>query len=125
MPPEEVESLLSRLAGLAKAPGHVIDLYERQVTRCKSPQDRLRALARAAQVAAEHDALDRARQFFDISLGGGVQEETLTVLEDIARLADVGRDGKVISIEARGRGLHRELEKLFGPAEAAEAEAGE
>jgi len=97
VPPEEVESLLSRLAGLAKAPGHVIDLYERQVTRCKSPQDRLRALARAAQVAAEHDALDRARQFFDISLGGGVQEETLTVLEDIARLADVGRDGKLLT----------------------------
>ncbi len=97
VPPEEVESLLSRLAALAKAPGHVIDLYERQVTRCKSPQDRLRALARAAQVAAEHDALDRARQFFDISLGGGVQEETLTVLEDIARIADVGRDGKVLT----------------------------
>jgi thiol-disulfide isomerase/thioredoxin len=40
-------------------------------------------------------------------------------------MALVGRDGKVISIEARGRDLHRELEKLFGPAEAAEAEAGE
>jgi hypothetical protein len=97
VPPEDVEPLLARLAQLAKAPGHVIDLYERQVTRCKSPQDRLRALARAAQVASEHDALDRARQFFDISLGGGVQEETLTVLEDIARQADLGRDGKILT----------------------------
>lgn len=110
VPPEEVEPLLTRLAELAKAPGHVIDLYERQVTRCKSPLDRLRALARAAQVAAEHDAFDRARQFFDIALGGGVQEETLTVLEDIARQADVGRDGKLLtktlaqSLAAGGQG---------------------
>src|SRR5690606_37427198 len=51
--PEDVEPLLTRLARLAKAPGHIIDLYERQVTRCKSPADRLRALARAAEVAAE------------------------------------------------------------------------
>src|SRR5690606_35964911 len=95
--PEDVEPLLTRLARLAKAPGHIIDLYERQVTRCKSPADRLRALARAAEVAAEHDALDRARQFFDISLAGGVQEETLSVLEDIARQADVERGDKLLT----------------------------
>src|SRR5690606_12324635 len=95
--PQDVEPLLARLAVLAKAPGHVIDLYERQVTRCKSPADRLRALARAAQIAAERDALDRARQFFDISLAGGVQEETLSILEDIARQADEKREGKLLT----------------------------
>ncbi len=89
--PEDVEPLLARVAKIAKAPGHIIDLYERQVTRCKAPADRLKALARAAQIAAENDALDRTRAFFDLALGGGVQEDTLTVLEDIAREADSAR----------------------------------
>jgi hypothetical protein len=93
--PEDVEGLLERLAALAKAPGHIIDIYERQVTRCKSPTDRLRALARAAHVAASHDSLERARQFFDIALGGGVQEETLAVLEDVAREADADGEKKL------------------------------
>lgn len=95
--PEDVEPLLARLAKLAKAPGHIIDLYERQVTRCKAPNDRLRALARAAQVAAEHDAMDRARQFFDIALAGGVQEETLSSLEQIARDADALSDSHILT----------------------------
>ncbi len=86
--PDDVEPLLARLSQLAPAPGHVVDLYERQVVRCKAPADRLNALARAAQVAADHDALDRARAFFDLALSGGVQEETLEKLEDVARTAD-------------------------------------
>ena len=42
----------SRLAAIAEKPNDVVDLYERQITRCKAPVDRVRALARAAQVAA-------------------------------------------------------------------------
>src|SRR5262249_10300574 len=76
VPPGEVESLLSRLAALTQAPGHVIDLYERQVGRCRAPADRLVALARAAQVAAERGANDRARSFFELALSGGVQQAT-------------------------------------------------
>ncbi|HEX9619875.1 MAG TPA: hypothetical protein VF989_07060 [Polyangiaceae bacterium] len=91
--PDEVEPLLQRLAKLAAEPAQVTDLYERQVTRCKAPADRLRALGRAAQVAAENSALDRARRFFDIALGGGVQEETLGVLEDMARETDLNAGG--------------------------------
>lgn len=86
--PSDVEPLLERLSKLVTAPGHVIDLYERQVTRCKAPVDRLRALARAAQVAAQHGSLERARGFFDIALGGGAQEETLETLERVATEAD-------------------------------------
>jgi Tfp pilus assembly protein PilF len=86
--PDEVELLLKRLSEISSSPSHIIDLYERQVTRCKNPNDRLRALARAAQVAASHNSLDRARAFFDISLGGGIQDETLSILEEVARGAD-------------------------------------
>ncbi|NRA33069.1 MAG: hypothetical protein HRU17_06975 [Polyangiaceae bacterium] len=93
-PPEEVEPLLVRLAALVKAPGHVIDVYERQVTRCKAPEDRLNALGRAAQIAADKDALDRAREFFDLAIQGGVQEETLAVLEAIAKETDQLSDNK-------------------------------
>lgn len=89
--PADVEALLDRLGKLAVAPGHVIDLYERQIVRCKAPADRLNALARAAEVAADHQALDRARGFFDLSLGAGVQEDTLAALEDVSRSADQRR----------------------------------
>ncbi|MCC6555218.1 MAG: hypothetical protein IT372_19825 [Polyangiaceae bacterium] len=86
--PAEVEPLLARLAALTQAPGHIIDLYERQVSRCRLPADRLAALARAAQVAAERGANDRARSFFELALGGGVQEETIGALERAAALGD-------------------------------------
>ncbi|MBN2191463.1 MAG: hypothetical protein JW751_01500, partial [Polyangiaceae bacterium] len=83
--PDEVEPLLQRLATLATTPTQHVDLYERQVTRCKAPADRLRALGRAAQVACEKQELDRCRAFLDIALGGGVQEETLELLVGMAR----------------------------------------
>ena len=88
VPSAEVDPLLARLAALTQAPGHIIDLYERQVGRCRVPADRLAALARAAQIAAERGANDRARSFFELALGGGVQEETLGALEAAARLGD-------------------------------------
>lgn len=99
--PGDVEPLLERLGRLAFAAGHVIDLYERQIVRCKAPGDRLNALARAAEVAADHDALDRARGFFDLTLGAGVQEDTLEALEDVARTSDHRRgDSKLTGILA-------------------------
>jgi cytochrome c-type biogenesis protein CcmH/NrfG len=86
--PVDVEPLLQRLADLAKDHQLIMGLYERQVTRCKLPQDRLMALGRAAQIAAEFSAMDRAREFFDIALGGSVQPETLDVLEGVAAETD-------------------------------------
>jgi len=96
--PDEVPALLARLAALTDAPGHIIDLYERQVQRCKKPQDRVGALAAAAQVAAQHGSVDRAREFFNSALSGGVNEDTLAALEEAARNADqaAGGDGKLL-----------------------------
>ena len=88
MEPSEVEPLLARLAELVAAPGYIIDLYERQVGRCKNPQDKLQALARAAQVAAAQGALDRAQALFELALGGGAREQTLSALEEAARAGD-------------------------------------
>ncbi|APR76310.1 Adventurous gliding motility protein K [Minicystis rosea] len=88
VPPGDVEPLLGRLAALTQAPGHVIDLYERQVGRCRAPADRLTALARAAQIAAERGATERAKSFFELALGGGVQEDTIAALETAARTGD-------------------------------------
>ncbi|WP_437283126.1 hypothetical protein WME90_21875 [Sorangium sp. So ce375] len=85
VPTAEVEPLLQRLAALAEAPDLIIDLFERQVSRCRTPADRLAALVRAAQIACERGAIDRARSFFELALGGGVQEETITTLEQVAR----------------------------------------
>jgi len=86
--PDEVEELLVRLAALAEGPTEVVDLYERQVSRSKAPADRVRALARAAQVAATRGQLDRARGFFDIALGGTPSDDALAALEAAAAEVD-------------------------------------
>ena len=86
--PAEVEPLLQRLSKLAPEPALSIGIYERQVSRCKAPSDKLAALGRAASVAAEHGVYDKARAFFDLALGVGAQDETLSLLEDVAIKSD-------------------------------------
>ncbi|WP_437787101.1 hypothetical protein [Sorangium sp. So ce1097] len=88
VPTAEIEPLLVRLAALAEPPSLIIDLFERQVGRCRTPADRLAALARAAEIACERGAIDRARSFFELALGGGIQEETIATLERVAREGD-------------------------------------
>ncbi|HEY2511242.1 MAG TPA: hypothetical protein VGI39_10310 [Polyangiaceae bacterium] len=92
--PVDAEPLLERLAAIAGKPYEVVDLYERQVSRCKAPADRTRALARAAQVAASKLALDRARGFFELALTGAPSDETLALLEGTAREGDRANGGE-------------------------------
>jgi hypothetical protein len=96
VPPAQVESLLARLAALTQAPGPIIDVYERQIGRCKVPADRLTALSRAAQIAATHDAPDRARSFYELALSAGAQEETLLALELSATHGDREHGGTTL-----------------------------
>ncbi len=86
--PAEVEPLLQRLSKLAPEPAQAIGIYERQVSRCKAPADKLSALGRAASVAAEHGVYEKSRAFFDLALGAGAQDETLSLLEDVAIKGD-------------------------------------
>ena len=72
----------------------MVDLYERQVSRCKSPVDRTRALARASQVAASKGAMDRARGFFELALTGAPTDDTLALLETTARDGDRSTGGE-------------------------------
>jgi tetratricopeptide (TPR) repeat protein len=94
VPAADAEELLQRLAAIAEKPNDVVDLYERQVTRCKAPADRVRALARVAQIGAESGQIDRARGFFDLALGGTPADETLSVLEQAARDGDARTGGE-------------------------------
>jgi tetratricopeptide (TPR) repeat protein len=94
VPPSEAEDLLARLAAIAENPSDVVDLYERQITRCKAPADRVKALARAAQVASARGQVDRARGFFDLALSGTPSDETLVVLEQSAREGDAQTTGE-------------------------------
>ncbi|HTQ47250.1 MAG TPA: hypothetical protein VMI75_31055 [Polyangiaceae bacterium] len=94
VPPGEVEELLTRLAAIAEKPTDVVDLYERQISRCKAPADRVRAFARAAQVAASKGQHDRARGFFELALSGTPTDETLAVLEEAARDGDTQSGGE-------------------------------
>ena len=88
IPPAEAEPLLERLSQLAAKPIDVIDLYERQVTRSKAPTDRVRALARAAQVASMRGQPERARGFFELALTGAPGDDTISALETAAREGD-------------------------------------
>ncbi len=88
VPPADAEPLLDRLAQLAAKPMEVIDLYERQVTRSKAPPDRVRALARAAQVASMRGQPERARGFFELALSGAPADDTCALLETYAREGD-------------------------------------
>lgn len=89
--PAEVEPLLERLSALAADPAGKIGIYERQISRCKAPADRLAALGRAAAVAADHGVYDKARTFFDLALSAGAQDEILAQLEDVAVKSDKAR----------------------------------
>ncbi|HTQ03682.1 MAG TPA: hypothetical protein VMI54_07485, partial [Polyangiaceae bacterium] len=93
VPPSEVEPLLVRLAQLCTDRGRIIEIYERQVTRCKNPADRLAALARAARIAAEQGDFERARGFFDIVVGSGATEDAIESLEAAARAGDSEKGG--------------------------------
>ncbi len=86
--PSDAEPLLERLAALAPLPGDVIDLYERQISRAKAPNERVKALGRAAQIAATKGDFERARSFFDIALIGAPSEEILGLLEEVASEGD-------------------------------------
>ncbi|MBW2527809.1 MAG: hypothetical protein JRI23_26750, partial [Deltaproteobacteria bacterium] len=94
--PEDADFLIEKLAGLTGVAEDVLDLYERQVARCRQPQERVNALARAAQVAAERGSLDRARDFFNAALSGGVQEDTIAALESAARMGAEGEQGRAL-----------------------------
>ncbi len=92
--PGDAEPLLERLSQIAGKPYEVVDLYERQVSRCKTPVDRTRALARASQVAASKGAMDRARGFFELALTGAPTDDTLALLETTARDGDRATGGE-------------------------------
>jgi tetratricopeptide (TPR) repeat protein len=92
--PGEAEEFLARLAVIAESPGDIVDLYERQITRCKAPGDRVSALARAAQVAASKEQLDRARGFLDLALSGSPTDDMLATLEMGARDGDEQTGGE-------------------------------
>jgi len=94
VPPGEAEELLVRLAAIAEKPSDVVDLYERQISRCKAPADRVRALARAAQMAASKGQVDRGRGFLELALSGTPTDETLAVLEQAARDGDSQTGGE-------------------------------
>lgn len=84
----DAEPLLDRLSRLTTKPSEVADLYERQIGRAKAPADRIRALARAAQVAGSRGQPDRARGFFELALAGAPTDAIIASLETAARDGD-------------------------------------
>jgi len=90
---EEASPLVERLAALADDTDDVIEVYERQVSRTRAPGDRVRALARAAQVAAERDQVERAQGFFELALAGIPSADTLAIVTEYAVASDHATKG--------------------------------
>jgi hypothetical protein len=64
VPTRESAPLLERLAALA-APDEAVDLYERQISRARSDEERLEAIETAAQIAQKRASIERLQRFFD------------------------------------------------------------
>lgn len=85
---DQTEALLARLAKLCVTATTKIDVYERQIARCESLEDRLRALCRTTEVAAELADLARAGGLFEMALGGSLDDAAIQLLVDEVRAAD-------------------------------------
>jgi hypothetical protein len=90
---EGMEPLLARLAVVAGEAQEVADLYERQIARHRTIFDRVKALARAARVAADHDDIARAKALFDLAVNATPTRECVDVLEETARHTDAAHGG--------------------------------
>jgi len=88
--PHEVGPLLDRLAALTSDVLGKVQVYERQVPRCKSPDDRQRALVRGAEVASGLEQEQKVSQFFELALGISGPGEALLDLGTLVREADLG-----------------------------------
>lgn len=91
--PENVEPLLARLSLLTSDATSKIDIYERQISRCKDAESRVRALCRAAEVAAGSDDFERAQGFFQLALTGAIADDDLERIVELVRGADAERVG--------------------------------
>ena len=85
---EEAGPFVERLAALADDADDVIEVYERQVSRAQAPGDRVRSLARAAQVAAARDQAERAQGFLELTLSGVPTADTLSIVTEFAVAGD-------------------------------------
>ncbi len=92
--PDRAEPMLTRLAALTSNVEHKVDVYERQIDRCKGADERLMGCSRAAQVAADLGDLKRARRFFDQALNEGVSDDGIELLEKAARSSDARRGNR-------------------------------
>ncbi|HSC87209.1 MAG TPA: hypothetical protein VLC09_08065, partial [Polyangiaceae bacterium] len=108
--PIEVEPLLARLAALVSGAGARVDIYERQVGRCRSPEDRLSATVRAAEVASNEKLVDRARALLVLAV------QTAGAAEGLDRLiAEVRKSDQRTNVTTQ-RALLAEVLALAGEA---------
>jgi tetratricopeptide (TPR) repeat protein len=85
---EDVADLLARLAAVCPSPSSKVDVYERHIARCETLEERITALCRATEVAAEVGDLARARALFDVALTGGLEDDSLDQMIALSRAAD-------------------------------------
>ncbi len=75
VPPGEATVLMNALSELAPTPLAAVELYERQITRCKTPGDKLAAIVRAYRKSIELEATggaqvaDKTRELVELALG--------------------------------------------------------
>lgn len=93
---DELEGLLTRLAALCSEAGAKVDVYERQIARFQSLEDRVAALVRAADVAVDVGDKQRAASLFEAALGQGLESERLDQMVSLALAADGEAERKTL-----------------------------
>ncbi len=89
---DDVTPLLERLAALSEETEDVIGIYQRQAGRCQTVDERVDALAAAAQIASERGAIEQSRAFFEQGLAEATQGGSIDSLVDVARRQDEAHD---------------------------------
>jgi len=105
---EEAAPLLDRLAALVPSKAEIVGLYERQVARAHTPEQRRLTLARAARVAALHAEGGRCRRLFVLAIASAQDMHDIDDLERTAREVDATLGGNEV------RGLFAEALVLGG-----------
>ena len=109
VPPAEAVPLIAELAALAPRALLAVELYERQIGRCKAPADKLAAIVRAYRRAIEsvHVSPDeateleaKAKELAEMALAVGGADDPFDALFSVAREVDEqhGTDRRTIVI---------------------------
>ncbi|MEO7092139.1 MAG: hypothetical protein ABI175_02735, partial [Polyangiales bacterium] len=102
VPPGEAVPLVEQLAALCPTPHMAVELYERQIGRCKAPADKLSAIVRAYRRAIEAlaqeaegrgELVEKSKELADLALAVAGTDDPFDALYEAAGTVDEAAGG--------------------------------